>query len=425
LDITTVTEYYLCNSCGACYTVCPVNAISFDETVGGYLFPKIDDNLCTGCGLCYKVCPGIHKVKSISNREYKDPFRGNILNAFISQATDKETYLNGQSGGVTTAILHYLFRNRLIQKALLAEMTQNETLRGSYYIANNESEIFRSQKSKYTPITLLAGLEELEGFHGGVAIVGLPCHIHGFKNLLDQNPARFKHIKFFLIGLICDRIMTSVAIDYMSSPCDKQSIKQFVFRDTTRTGYPGKPVIVNQDDTFITLPIHGRTSIKDILTPLRCRLCFDKFNVYSDIVLGDPHGISGVNRETGESLILVRNQEMIPLLRNMEHDAFISTRETSIEEALKGQGLEKKKKIWAMNIVSWIKKGREVPQFNFEIGPYIKSSGENKYITESLKMDNMKSRKALLVYIKKRMKRKEAWKKTILYRVFRKISRIL
>lgn len=40
-----------CTACGACAEVCPVEAISVDDTA------KVDRELCTGCGACVDECP--------------------------------------------------------------------------------------------------------------------------------------------------------------------------------------------------------------------------------------------------------------------------------------------------------------------------------------------------------------------------------
>ncbi len=42
----------LCNFCGACVGVCPVNALFLDE--GKVL---IDQETCIACGFCEKTCP--------------------------------------------------------------------------------------------------------------------------------------------------------------------------------------------------------------------------------------------------------------------------------------------------------------------------------------------------------------------------------
>ncbi|MBT3168871.1 MAG: 4Fe-4S binding protein [Candidatus Cloacimonetes bacterium] len=42
-----------CNSCGICISVCPADAIEFDENNKAI----IDQTKCTQCGECILVCP--------------------------------------------------------------------------------------------------------------------------------------------------------------------------------------------------------------------------------------------------------------------------------------------------------------------------------------------------------------------------------
>jgi len=45
-------EHSLCNYCGACVGICPVNCIFLDETI-----IKIDEERCIKCGFCIRGCP--------------------------------------------------------------------------------------------------------------------------------------------------------------------------------------------------------------------------------------------------------------------------------------------------------------------------------------------------------------------------------
>ncbi len=46
-----------CTGCSACYTICPVNAISMVEDKEGFCYPQIDINKCICCNSCIKICP--------------------------------------------------------------------------------------------------------------------------------------------------------------------------------------------------------------------------------------------------------------------------------------------------------------------------------------------------------------------------------
>jgi NAD-dependent dihydropyrimidine dehydrogenase PreA subunit len=46
-------EVHLCNQCGVCQSVCPVEAISVDAN-GAYV---IDESTCIDCGVCVDSCP--------------------------------------------------------------------------------------------------------------------------------------------------------------------------------------------------------------------------------------------------------------------------------------------------------------------------------------------------------------------------------
>lgn len=59
IDENLCLPYINQGGCGACYTVCPLNAVRLEAQ----RYPKIINEKCVGCGLCEEVC--LQKAKAI------------------------------------------------------------------------------------------------------------------------------------------------------------------------------------------------------------------------------------------------------------------------------------------------------------------------------------------------------------------------
>ncbi len=56
--IKDLNKKYLCMGCGACASICPVNALKM-KLKDGQFYPVMDKDKCIECGNCIDVCPGI------------------------------------------------------------------------------------------------------------------------------------------------------------------------------------------------------------------------------------------------------------------------------------------------------------------------------------------------------------------------------
>lgn len=45
-----------CCGCGACYAICPQNAIEMKSDAEGFWYPYIEEKECVKCYLCLNVC---------------------------------------------------------------------------------------------------------------------------------------------------------------------------------------------------------------------------------------------------------------------------------------------------------------------------------------------------------------------------------
>jgi len=364
-DISEVVAAQLCHSCGACAAACGSDAIQFSETAAGYIQPHIDYDACTNCGLCYKVCSGNHFGQTLKLMMPRDPFIGQVLGCEVGVATNTDIYKNSQSGGVVTALLAHLLETKQISFAIVAIMNEQTPPRGDVMIARTRDELFRAQKSKYTPIPLLYILAQIKDTTLPFAIVGLPCHFHSLQNLCDRIPwLAPKNI--IRIGLMCDRIMTASAIDFIGQQATKEPIKQFIFRDKSKPSYPGHPYVVTASNEAFSLNKSVRMAMKNFFTPIRCRLCFDKLNIYADIVCGDPHGLEDINRGGGGTIVLTRTERGKNIVECARQAKAISLRSCSLERAIKGQGIGKKRKDFPSYMTAWKIMGHPVPDYPFD-----------------------------------------------------------
>ncbi len=427
-DITNIVDQYLCHSCGSCFASCGDDSISYKTTVGGYLFPEINYDTCTNCGLCYDVCPGDHFTDYLKDQTKDDPFVGNIISSYVGRATDEVIYKNSQSGGAVTALLKSLLESGQISAAIVTSMNTNSPSYSEAKIVTTVEELISAQKSKYVPTNITSLMQKIEKIDGTIAMVGLSCHMHGLENLLTiKRKLKNKIIK---IGLICDRVMTSVSIDFLSQQVttDKK-IKNFVFRDTLNTAYPGDTTVTTNNGNIKKLDKKSRMLMKDYFTPSRCLLCFDKMNIYADIVIGDPHGIANVDRTYGESLVLVRTDKAKQIVDQAIKSQDIILRDTSPEKAIKGQNIDAKRKKWHAHFKAWEELGYDMPDYPESVKTNAHDVNRNeinvakKNLLHAVALDNYASKDLLIRDAKNYYKMKKL--KNALLLPIRMIKRII
>lgn len=365
LTVAMAAESHLCLGCGMCVAICPMTAIALIETPDGRLTPQIDKEICNNCGHCLSLCPGvsIHGIEELITQQ--GSFDGPCLEAFVAHAIDHVLRSQGQSGGVATAIAWKLLEAGQVDGVIVSKLGWNSNKpRGRAFIARSKDELLASQGSKYCPVPLFEGLNSEMGPSEKLAVVGLPCHIHAIHNLKALQPEIAKQIKM-TIGLFCDRTLTYAAIDYLIRRANLHAsdISSFVFRDKLRTGYPGDVCAVEKNGRIKVLPNTERMRIKEQFTPLRCRFCFDKLNLLSDITIGDPYGIKEADNLEGESIVLVRTQAGKDMVNLSLNNNILETRVIDYKNVHMGQAMDDKLKGWHAYVTAWQGLGGQLPSF--------------------------------------------------------------
>ena len=341
-----------------------------------------------------------------------DPFAGNAIKAFVGKATDKQIFENSQSGGIVSALLVHALETGKITGAVTVSMLSGAPPRPVLKIAKTREEILGSQRSKYCPVPILGFLKDLKNHDGTLAVVGTSCQIHGLLNVLDKKPELKPKIAF-TIGLVCERVLTYSAIDFLikkAKNTKKDSAGILIFKDKSVSGYPGDVHFLSDDGISVVLPAKKRMQIKDYFTPVRCRLCFDKMNVFSDLTVGDPHGLDEIDRIHGESILVTRSQTGQRIVSFATNAGAINIRHADYSQILKGQKIDQKKAQWKGYSLAWQQSGNKLPDFFALIEKHVEACPNvakyDKDMNNSIRLDAFPSREELNLFVEKEIQKK-------------------
>lgn len=198
----------LCTVCGTCAGVCPAGAIDWVE-LDGELQPQLTGT-CTSCGICTAACPGADVdlpalERFVFGRERPEliPDLGFYREARVAWSTDLSIRKQGASGGLVTSLLIYALEQGLIDCALLAGFRRDQPCRTEARLATGKEDILASAQSKYAcvPVNTLLTRAVSKGYRR-LAVVGLPCQIHGLRKLqvLGEPPLLLKSV-VLMVGL--------------------------------------------------------------------------------------------------------------------------------------------------------------------------------------------------------------------------------
>ena len=214
----------LCTGCGVCEDACPSGAITTVVEAGRFV-PQVDAGLCNngkGCHRCMDACPGvgidlcrIAKERYADEGTKEDRLVGRYLKCFVGHSTDHDIRYHSASGGMVSQFLVFLLEKGLIDGAVVTAFDPGNELLVSSYIAHNREEVLRAKGSKYAPVSL-HGMARAVKADGGLryVIVGLPCHIEGFRKLehIDRK-FREKVVGYFAVYCSSGRTLLFVGPD--------------------------------------------------------------------------------------------------------------------------------------------------------------------------------------------------------------------
>ncbi len=318
--VDAVVRYGLCTGCGVCENACPAGAIQMQLDATAHK-PVLDTEQCRfdqGCRRCIDVCAGLGMdlgkwAERLFPQAQADPGLGRYSALYTGHAADEKIRRYGASGGCVSAFLSYLLEQGIIGGAVVTDFQYDDPLRVQAKLVTSAEAVLQARSSKYCPTSLHGIAQDVRQCSGKVAIVGLPCHIHGLRKLA-QADSRFATKVFGLFGLFCSSTRSTRLPDYLlwRYGVMREEVTSFAFRGD---GNPGFLVIERKHGIAVKVPYHEYyQDIRSCFNNPRCLLCHDHAAELADVAFGDIHVPEFLGDSSGVNSIIVRDTRFDSLL---------------------------------------------------------------------------------------------------------------
>ena len=352
ITIQQVIDNRLCHYCGTCEGICPKNAIK-SEFDGNIWTPTIDKHQCDHCGLCYTVCPG-RKVSCNFNF-----LLGSYLRCYASSSKDKKIKNMGSSGGIVTTISLMLLKKKLVDGIVVLGMSLEKPWLPKVKIAYTPDEVMKAAQSKYVLYPVNKILREISKSDKTFAFVGIPCQIHGIKNVMKENEEIRRKIKY-TIGLFCGSNPPFAATRYLIDKFANKDVEGVKSLEYRAGAFPGHFKAVFKDGDIIDIPKNKYGFVNRLFPIHRCNLCLDHTNELADISVGDAWGYGKRNT----AYVILRTEKGSDIFSKIL--PFIEAKRIDEKTVIHGQySMLYNKKVRAVaryNILN--KKRHPVPEYN-------------------------------------------------------------
>lgn len=388
-NISYTLRHDLCTGCGICQSACPSEAIRIVVRHGRFV-PEVDETKCKnskGCHRCHDVCPGlgvdltrIAKEQFVDDGIKNDKWVGRYLKCFTGHSNDEDIRYHCASGGMVSQFLIFLLEKGYIGGAVVTAFDPKNELLVRSYIAHNREEVLLAKSSKYAPVSLHGMAQAIKQENGTrYVIVGLPCHIQGFRKLekIDKK-FREKIAGYFAIYCSSGRTFYLTEHVFKERGIRKEDLTYFAYRDEgclgslvakqrrgiRVTNSNSETALYEKDEVYKERYQSYYHPLRSFFIPRRCLFCIDHYGELGDVCFGDIHIKPYMDDKVGVNSLVVRKKQWLDLLEEARSEGFITLDEIPVETLNASQQMAGKKKGRNMRFVAlnkWL--GRKVPGY--------------------------------------------------------------
>lgn len=312
-----------CYSCGACFSVCARNAISFDEN----LYPSVDREKCVECHQCEKVCPVYYKTEPCG------PLRGDC---FAGRTRNSEILKKSSSGGI-----FYELASCVIEEGgFVSGCAYAGDFSAEHIVTGDTKEALRMLGSKYVKSSIgdtYIKIKELLKSGKTVLFSGTPCQTAALRKVAGDPE------KLITVAVVCHgSIEPSAWSRYLKEKSNGKEISGITMRDKSH-GWLNYGLVIDYADGTSFRAYRNETGyflqafVRGLFERERCLSCeFKGSEIKADILLGDGWGVESVLSEFNDGLgvsdIFCLTQKGRDLLNRLEER--LETRPLDIDYAI-------------------------------------------------------------------------------------------
>lgn len=306
-----------CTGCTACFSICPMKAITMKEDLEGFLYPIIDSAKCIECGKCLKSCKQRTTLKNTDETV-----------VFIGQSNDDEELNESSSGAIFPEIAKYV----LDQNGLVCGAAFDSKNVCRHFIVNNKEGLKRLQGSKYVQSVLGDIFEQIaETLANGKIVLfsGTPCQTAGLKTYINSRGINDDNL--ILIDILCHGCPSPAVfkkyLSYRMQEDKGDKLVKISFRDKVKGWRNFYNTYQYQNGTIYSVPcgedMYFRGFLRNAFLRPSCYKCeFKQLERVSDITLGDSWSmegiVPGVDNNRGHSFIVCHTEKGMRIVSDLE-----------------------------------------------------------------------------------------------------------